>query len=72
MSRSIVEADDPIPVKAISLTDAYERVLDAVDQHPEILPGFDEYWLEVLSKARDEERKHQDPDVFDKEDEHEF
>jgi hypothetical protein len=61
------EADDPIPVNAIRLTDAYERVLDAVDTHPEILPEFDEGLLELLAKSRDKERGIQDPDAFDKE-----
>ena len=63
----IPRADDPIPVNAIRLTDAYERVLDAVDAHPEILPEFDVDLLELLAKSRDKEREIQDPDVFDKE-----
>ena len=63
----IPRADDPIPVNAIRLADAYECVLDAVDAHPEILPEFDVDLLELLAKSRDKEREIQDPDVFDKE-----
>ena len=67
-SRTMKEAEnDLIPVDTIRLTDAYERVLDAVDAHPEILPAFDEDLLELLAKSRDKEREIQDTDVFDKE-----
>ena len=67
-SRTMKEAeDDLIPVDTIRLTDAYERVLDAVDAHPEILPAFDEDLLELLAKSRDKEREIQDAGVFDEE-----
>ena len=53
----IPRADDAIPKQAISLTDAYDRVVSLVSNHPELLPKFDKDWSEALRKSREEERK---------------
>jgi hypothetical protein len=61
-------ADDAIPKDAIRLTDAYECVLEAVFDHPEILPEFNEHWLDLLRKSgQNSFNKIKDPDVLDKE-----
>jgi hypothetical protein len=69
----VPRADDAIPTDAISLTDAYERLVGIICDHPELLPKFDEDWSEALRKSREEERKIQDdPEAFDKELEEEW
>jgi hypothetical protein len=69
----VPRADDAIPTDAISLTDAYERLVGIICDHPELLPKFDADWSEALRKSREEERKIQDdPEAFDKELEEEW
>jgi hypothetical protein len=62
------QADDAIPKDAIRLTDAYERVVDLICDHPELLPKFDEDSAEALRKSREKEKRIQhDQEVFDAE-----
>jgi hypothetical protein len=61
------KADDAIPVDSVSLSEAYERIADAVCANPEILPELDEDWVEALKKSDAYEKKIQDPLVFDDE-----
>jgi hypothetical protein len=69
----VPQADDAILKNAISLTDAYDRVVSLVSNHPELLPKFDDDWSEALRKSKEEERKIQDdPEAFDKELEEEW
>jgi len=66
MARELKQSPDAIPVNAITLTDAYELVLRYAHEHPEILK-FDEDSLELLEISKKEERKMQDPEVYDDE-----
>jgi hypothetical protein len=60
-------ADDPIPVDAVGLSDAYARILDAACARPELLPEPDEDWVEALKKSSHYEKTIQDPSAFDDE-----
>ena len=51
----------------MSLSEAYERIADAVCANPEILPELDDVWVEALKKSDAYEKKFQDPLVFDDE-----
>jgi hypothetical protein len=55
-SAGVPRADDAIPKDAISLTDAYNCVVNLVCDHHELLPKFDEDWSEALRKSKEEER----------------
>jgi hypothetical protein len=46
-------ANDPVPAKAIRLGEAYERVLEAIKDHPEVLNTLDEFIRETLSINRE-------------------
>jgi hypothetical protein len=61
-------AEDAIPKNAISLTAAFGYIASLFEDHPELLPKFDEEWSEALRKSREEELKiGHDPETFDKE-----
>ena len=64
---NLPKADDAIPVESVSLSEAYERIADAVCANPEILPELDEDWVEALKKSDAYEKKYQDPSAFDDE-----
>ena len=61
-------AEDAIPKDGILLTDAYERIVNLIDDHHELLPAFDKDSTEALQKSKEEERKiGHDPEAFDEE-----
>ena len=55
--RETPHAHDALPVGAILLNEAYELVLDAVLEHPNALPEFDEDWSAALEQARNTKKR---------------
>lgn len=65
--RETPRAQDALPVGAILLSAAYELVLDAILENPNVLPEFEEDWSKALEESKKYEEEHQDPSEFDAE-----
>jgi len=64
----LLMVEDAIPINAISFTDAYLWVVDALESYPDKGTEIDEDWLEVLRESRQIERTAgHDPETFDAE-----
>jgi hypothetical protein len=58
-------APDAIPHGAITLTEAFDTVLDAVEAHPNKIAEIEDEWLDALHKSREfEKTAGHDPEVF--------
>ena len=60
-------AQDAIPYGAITLADALDTVLDALEAHPKKIAEIDEQWSDALRKSREFEKTKHDSKVFDTE-----
>lgn len=62
-----IEAPNIVPIGTIRLTEAYQRLLDALEQRIISLPVFHEEWLEAFENSKLFDKESQDPEVYDDE-----
>ena len=63
----MARAPDLIPLEAISLSQAFERLCEKVHEDPHVLPAFDDDWAEALKKSQATEKQFGDPEGYDAE-----